>query len=141
LRSISALLCSSTLTWLLPAFLEPKKDGHVCWISDYQELNKHIECKINNLPKIRDILSHRYRYKYSTKLGISMQYYIFEFDEINKQFAQTIITISFPYTGPNISQEIWKIYFDHLMKLINLYISMTLEFLRLHSHCICYSRH
>jgi hypothetical protein len=61
---------SSTLTWLSSSFLASKKDSCVRWISDYQELNKHIKCKIDNLPKIQDILSCCYGYKYFTKLDI-----------------------------------------------------------------------
>jgi hypothetical protein len=85
LCSIGVLLRCGALAWLLPSFIIPKKDSCVQWISNFQELNKYIERKVHNLPKIGDILNCQSGYKYFTKLDIFMQYYTFELDEYSKQ--------------------------------------------------------
>jgi hypothetical protein len=46
--------------WLSPSFIIPKKDGRVCWISDFRKLNKQILQKVYHLPKIQDILNRLY---------------------------------------------------------------------------------
>jgi len=39
-----------------PAFIIPKKDGSVRFISDFRELNKRIKQKPFSIPKIQDLL-------------------------------------------------------------------------------------
>jgi hypothetical protein len=111
-----------------------QKDGRVQWISDFRELNKHIEHKVYNLPKIQDTLNRQSGYKYFTKLDISMQYYTFELDECSKQLC-TICTLFGNYRynqlPMGISQaqiflrKLWKTFFVHSLKWM--YISTTLE--------------
>jgi len=42
--------------WAAPAFIIPKKDGSVRFISDFRELNKRIKRKPFPIPKIQDLL-------------------------------------------------------------------------------------
>jgi hypothetical protein len=60
--------------WASPTFIIPKKDGCVQWISNFCKLNKVICRKIYPLPLIQDILKKHPRYKYFTRIDISMQY-------------------------------------------------------------------
>jgi hypothetical protein len=48
--------------WLSPSFIIPKKDGRVCWISDFRKLNEQKLRKVYHLPKIQDILNRRSGY-------------------------------------------------------------------------------
>jgi hypothetical protein len=55
-----------------------KVDNRVCWISNSRQLNKVKKQKQYPLPIITDILHKCYRYKFFTKLDVSMQCYTFE---------------------------------------------------------------
>jgi hypothetical protein len=57
LCEIGVLSHCGTSTWLSPSFIIPKKDGRVCWISDFHKLNEHITQNVYHLPKIQDILN------------------------------------------------------------------------------------
>ncbi len=57
-----------------------KEDNRVCWISNSRQLMKVKRRKQYPLPMNTDILCKCSRYKFFTKLDISMQYYTFELD-------------------------------------------------------------
>ena len=61
--------------WAAPAFVVQKKDGRIHWVSDFRGLNACIEQKHYPLPKIKDIMNRRKKYKYFTKIDLSMFYY------------------------------------------------------------------
>jgi hypothetical protein len=76
--------------WASPTFITPKKDGRIRWVSNFQELNKVICCKIYPRPLIQDILKKHPGYQYFTKIDISMHYYTFELMESAKDLCVII---------------------------------------------------
>ncbi len=91
LVKIGVLAAQQESEWVLPSLIIPKKDGRVRWISKLRQLNKVIRCKEYPLPIIMDILCKRSGYKFFTKLDVSMQYYMFEFDKESQDLC-TIVT-------------------------------------------------
>ena len=79
--------------WAAPTFVVPKKDNRVRWVSDFRELNKLIVRKPFPMPKIQDIMNRRGKYKYFTKIDLSMFFYCFELDDESKE----VCTINTPY--------------------------------------------
>ncbi len=71
----------------------PKKNGRTHWVTDLRDLDKGVRQQEYPLPIIQDILRKRTRYKFFTKIDISLQYYTFELDEESKDHC----TISTPF--------------------------------------------
>ena len=77
--------------WLTGTFIQPKKDGRIHWISDFQGLDKYLRQKVYPLPRIGNILANHTGYQYLSKIDISMQYYMFKLDEESCNLC-TIVT-------------------------------------------------
>ena len=73
--------------WIAGTFIVPKKDGRVRWITDFRGLNKSLQRKVYPLRKISEIFQRHSRYKFFTKLDISIQYYTFLLDEASRNLC------------------------------------------------------
>jgi hypothetical protein len=63
--------------WAAPSFIQPKKDGFVWCLTDFQELNKCIKWRLWPMPHIVDLIQDIGNYTYVTALDLSMGYYHF----------------------------------------------------------------
>ena len=71
--------------WIAGTFIVPKKDSRVRWITDFRALNKALRRKVYPIPKIQDIFLRRKRFRFLSKMDLSMQYYTFELDDESKE--------------------------------------------------------
>ena len=62
LVKIGVLSIQGSSEWASPNFIIPKKDNRVCWVSDFQEVNKVVKRKKYPLPIIQDILKKKKGY-------------------------------------------------------------------------------
>ena len=61
--------------WGAPTFIQPKKNGTVCFLLDFRELNKRIRRKPFPIPKIQDMLLKLEGFMYASSLDLNMGYY------------------------------------------------------------------
>ena len=73
--------------WASPSFPIPKEDESIRFILDFQELNKVIKQKLFPLPRIQDVLNRRGKYKYFTKIDLSIMFYCFKLDDASKKLC------------------------------------------------------
>ena len=114
-----------------PTFITPKKDGRIRWVSDFRKLNAMLVRETYVLPRIQDILRRRSKYKYFTKLDISMQFYTFELDE-ESSWLCVIVTPFGKYrylrlpmgicNSPDYAQEIMETVFKDMRDDLEVYI-------------------
>ena len=78
--------------WGSPAFIIPKSDKTVRFVTDFRKLNSMIKRKPYPLPKIQDLLKKMVGFQYATAIDISMGYWHIELDPT----AQNICTIVLP---------------------------------------------
>lgn len=64
----------NTSEWASPTFIIPKKNGTVCFVSDFWQLNKWLHHKPFPIPKIQDILQKLEGFTYATSLDVNMGY-------------------------------------------------------------------
>ena len=136
--------------WGSPAFVIPKKDGTVRFLSDFREVNKRIIRTPYPLPKISSTLQEMEGFTYATQLDLNMGYYTIRLDGD----AQKICTIILPWGkysymrlpmgmvgSPDIFQEkmsslmetleFVKVYIDDLLTITNSTYEDHLDKLRL----------
>jgi hypothetical protein len=79
--------------WALPSFIIPKKDRTVCFLSDFQEVNKRLIRKPFPIPKISMVLQEIEGFTFATALDLNMGYYTIRLDlDVSK-----ICTIILPW--------------------------------------------
>ena len=61
--------------WAAPAFIVPKKDGRVRFVTDFRKLNAQIKRSPYPLPHIKDMLLKVSNFTYATALDLVMGYY------------------------------------------------------------------
>jgi hypothetical protein len=79
--------------WALPSFIIPKKDKIVCFLSDFQEVNKRLVRKPFPIPKISMVLQEIEGFSFATVLDLNMGYYTIRLDPD----ASKIYTIILPW--------------------------------------------
>ncbi len=79
--------------WALPSFMIPKKDKTVCFLSDFQEVNKRLVRTPFPIPKISTVLQGIEGFSYATALDLNMGYYTIRLHPD----ASKICTIIFPW--------------------------------------------
>lgn len=100
--------------WAAPAFIVPKKDGKIRFVSDFRELNKRIERHPYPVPNIKDMLLNLEGFQYATALDLNMGYYHVRLDPDSRKLCTIILPFGkFEYqrlpqgvcNGPDIFQE------------------------------------
>ena len=61
--------------WGAPTFCQAKKNGTICVLSDFRELNKLIKRKPYPIPRIQDMLLKLEGFAYATSIDLNMGYY------------------------------------------------------------------
>ena len=89
--------------WAAPAFIIPKKDGSVRFISDFRELNLRIKRKPYPIPKISDLMLKLEGFQYGTSLDLNMGYYHIELNPASRKLC----TIVLPWGSMNIKDFPW----------------------------------
>ena len=79
--------CFVATKWCMPMFVRPKKDSTIRTVHDFRRLNKAIIRKKHILPRIEDVVHKTKKYKYITKLDVSMQYYTFWLDKESREYC------------------------------------------------------
>ena len=93
LVSIGVLTKVNRSEWAAPAFIIPKKDGRVRFISDFRRLNKQIKRSPYPLPHIKDMLLKVSNFSYATALDLVMGYYNITLSDD----AKKLCTITTPF--------------------------------------------
>jgi len=89
--SIESIKEGNHSEWAAPAFIIPKKDGSVRFISDFRELNKRIKQKPFPIPKFQDLLLKLEDVTYGTSLDLNMCYYHFELNPDAKKLCTIVL--------------------------------------------------
>ncbi len=79
--------------WALLSFIIPKIDRAMCFLSDFQEVNKRLVRKPFPIPKISTVLQKLEGFTFATALDLNMGYYTIRLDPD----ASKICTIIFPW--------------------------------------------
>ena len=100
--------------WGTPVFIIPKKEGTVCFLTDYRKENGQKVRKPFPIPRIADTLQQLEGFTFATALDLNMGYYTIPLAECSKDIT-TIVTEfgKFRYTclpmGMVISGDVFQI--------------------------------
>ena len=83
----------SNSQWAAPTFIIPKKEGTVCLVTDFRQLNKALKRKPFPIPNIQDILQKLGGFTYATALDLNMGYYNIRLDP----YAASLCTLILPW--------------------------------------------
>jgi hypothetical protein len=81
------------LEWASLSFIIPKKNKTICFLSNFQEVNKRLVRKPFPIPKISTILQELEGFTFATALDLNMGYYTIRMDPN----ASRICTVIFPW--------------------------------------------
>ncbi len=90
---IGVLEWQAASEWASPSFIQPKKNGEVCFLTDFREVKKRLVRKPYPLPIIQQILQELLGFMFATALDLNMGYYTIRLDPD----ASRICTIIFPW--------------------------------------------
>ena len=76
-----------------PTFIIPKKNGTICFIFKFREINERIKRKLYPIPKIQDLLLKLEGFKYDSYLDLSTGYYHIKLCP----FSRKLCTIVLPW--------------------------------------------
>ena len=93
LEKIGVLRKVNRSAWGAPAFVIPKKDKTVRFITDLRELNKRILRKPYPIPRIQDLLLKLEGFTYATSLDLNMGYYHIKLTP----YSSSLCTIVLPW--------------------------------------------
>ena len=93
LINVGVLKRTDNSKWVAPTFIISKKNGTVCFLSDFRELNKPIKRKPFPVPKIQDLLLKLEAFKCTTSLDLYMGYYHIKLFP----FSRKLCTIVLPW--------------------------------------------
>ena len=79
--------------WASPSFIQPKKNKTVCFLTNFQEVNKRLVRTPFPIPKISTVLQELEGFTYAMALDLNMGYYTISLDPD----ASKICTIIFPW--------------------------------------------
>jgi hypothetical protein len=79
--------------WALSSFIIPKKDKTVCFLNDFQKVNKRLVRKPFPIPKISTVLQEIEGFSFATALDLNMGYYTIKLDPDSSKTC----TIIFPW--------------------------------------------
>jgi len=84
LVKIGVLKKANRSEWAAPAFIIPKKDGSVRFISDFRELNKRTLRKPHPVPNIQDMLLNLEGFQWATSLDLNVGHHHVRLDPTSK---------------------------------------------------------
>lgn len=77
--------------WAAPAFIIPKKDGTVRFLTDFRELNRCLQRHYYPLPRIQDLMRELPRPAYVSALDLVMGYYSRELAEESRSYTAVVL--------------------------------------------------
>ena len=77
--------------WGTPVFIIPKKEGTVCFLTNYRKVNGQIVRKPFPIPRIADTLQQLEGFTFATALDLNMGYYTIPLAESSKDVTTIVM--------------------------------------------------